>query len=212
VTPMFQIQERGGARGRLSMAIGAALALAQACFAAPASAQQFAPQQFAPAKGAVGWRAWVFSAAPASPERPLDLGIAPDDRTSRVGAVVTYPVVNSLQAGLRLDGTVDATGARANKAFLVLRLPLFGPAEPRAPAGEAIPAYAPAPPAPATAAPARGEAPAQPGLLARLLDPAFYRQALRLPWFGTGPDIPEGDEAAATSDVRLPPLRSFKQQ
>ena len=150
-----------------------------------------------------GWRAWLFSTAPATPERRLDLGVLPDDRSSRVAAFVTYPVVSGLHAGLRLDGTIDGAGAHANTALLVLRLPLFGSPE--------APARAAALGGTATYAPRRAvrsenstSASAVPdSLLGRLLDPSFYWQALRL-------DVPArwltGDDEAPSA-VMLPPVR-----
>jgi hypothetical protein len=188
------------AKSRTRFGAAAAVALAVAGLwpgAAPA-------QGFQPASPD-GWRAWLFSAAPPTPERRLDLGVTPDDRANRVGAVVTYPVIGGVHAGFRLDGTIDAAGAHANTALLVLRLPLFGaaetPARATSPLGTGagfLSGAAVVRPPPARAA-TSGE-----GLLTRLLDPAFYWQALRL-------DVPmrwlTGAEESPSA-VFLPPLRA----
>lgn len=178
----------------------AAVALLAAAWLPAAAAGQAYQAQAAPD----GWRAWLFSTAPATPERRLDLGVMPDDRSSRVAAFVTYPVVSGLHAGLRLDGTIDGAGAHANTALLVLRLPLFGP--PEAPARAATmggtASYAPR----RTTRQAPIESPnssAPESVLVRLLDPSFYWQALRL-------DMPArwltGDDEAPSA-VTLPPVR-----
>lgn len=178
--------------------IAAAALLAAAWLPASAAGQAYQAEA-APD----GWRAWLFSTAPATPERRLDLGVLPDDRSSRVAAFVTYPVVSGLHAGLRLDGTIDGAGAHANTALLVLRLPLFGSPE--------APARAAAMGGTATYAPRRAvrsenstSASAVPdSLLGRLLDPSFYWQAPRL-------DVPArwltGDDEAPSA-VMLPPVR-----
>lgn len=126
----------------------------------------------------------------------------PDDRSSRVAAFVTYPVVSGLHAGLRLDGTIDGAGAHANTALLVLRLPLFGSPEapPRAAMIGGAASYAPS--RTVRQVPAESPSVAE-SLLTRLLDPSFYWQALRF-------DVPArwlsgGDKAP--SAVTLPAVR-----
>lgn len=187
-------------KARTAMAVVALLAAAWLPAAAAAQAYQ-------PEAEPGGWRAWLFSTAPATPERRLDLGVMPDDRSSRVAAFVTYPVVSGLHAGLRLDGTIDGAGAHANTVLLVLRLPLFG--SPEAPARAPMTGRANyAPRGGARLAPVESSAlssGAEPeSLLARLLDPSFYWQALRL-------DVPArwltGGDDEAPSAVILPPVR-----
>jgi hypothetical protein len=150
-----------------------------------------------------GWRAWLFSTTPATAERRLDLGVMPDDRSSRVAAFVTHPVIGGMHAGVRLDGTIDGTGARANTALLVLRVPLFGTPEGPARAAPTAPTYATRSVARSAAADRPEEAAVPEGMLARFFDPSFYWQALRL-------NVPMRwlmGEEETPSAVDLPPIR-----
>jgi hypothetical protein len=181
-----------------SLVTGALLAAAWLPAVAAAQAYQVQPQQ-----ASDGWRAWLFSTTPATAERRLDLGVLPDDRSSRVAAFVTYPVVGGMHAGVRLDGTIDGAGARANTALLVLRVPLFGTPETPARAAPTGPTFASRSVARSPAADRPEEPTAPEGMLARFFDPTFYWQALRL-------NVPMRwlmGEEEAPSAVELPPIR-----
>ena len=148
-----------------------------------------------------GWRGWVFSTVP---EQRRDFAVAPLERNSTLGAFVTYPVTDAIDAGVRFDRTTDVLGEpQGRSALFVVRVPLFG-----SPAPQESRSTAYAEPRASSSRPTQDPGPeadgnAEPGLVARLLDPATYWHALRLDvplrWVLGAPESP--------SDLSLPSLR-----